>query len=268
MAGFDYDFTRGDICWTTTPYTAIALQELPCIEMIGYEQTWSAVIENINAWLVRFKNAKAGGNPYEGLYLGAKGTAYKLPYFNEYHHGVSQSWGMGQGGPVGDIVKNLTDSVETIAKIWKPAAGILSPQSYEGGTPSTYSFTFNLINTNNGAGDNIKYNVIQNQLFLEQFITDNLHGMNGCLSVTPPLIYEVYIPGVRFCPAAVVSGLTVNNKGTMNKGISDLLPNYIYPDAWEVTVSITELMVESKTIYGDAIKGSADRSGFTTKVFP
>ena len=256
--GFTKDFTT-DIVWTTTPYSNGALQELPCIEMIGYQQTWSAVIENVNAWMKRFKNAKEGGNPYEGLYVGTPGNSYKLPYFSEHHHAISQGWGTGQGGPVGEVIQNITNFAETIAKTILPAAGILSPQSYEGGTPFTYSFTFNLINTTDKG-------VSKNKEFLEMFIKDNLHGMNGCLSITPPLIYEVYIPGVRFSPAAVVSGLTVNNKGTMNK--NTIGSNYIYPDAWEVTVSITELIVESKTIYNDAIQGKSDSKQFTTRVFP
>lgn len=274
MAGFYTDFTSQNdtgICWTTTPYTALALGELPCVEMWGYEQTWSAVIENINAWMERFKNASAGGNPYKGLYVGEPRNNYKLPYFNEYHHAISQSWGAGSG-PVGDYVKQLTDFAETIAKVVLPAAGILTPQSYEGSNAGTYSFSFNLINTYAGAGNELPSNILKNKRFLQQFISDNLHAMNGCLSITPPLIYEVYIPGVRWSPAAVVSSLTVNNKGTMNNnkgGIIEGLPsNYIYPDAWEVTVGITELINESKSIYNDAISNiPAADSIITTKVF-
>jgi hypothetical protein len=268
MGAFTFDFTANDICWTTTPYTAKALNELPCVEMFGYEQTWSAVIENINAWMERFKEAGAGGNPYKGLYVGTPKTKYKLPYFNEYHHAITQGWGAGQG-PVGDATKKITDFAETLSKVILPAAGILVPQSYEGGSPGTYSFSFNLINTNAGVGNQMEDNVVNNRLFLEQFITDNLHGMNGCLSVTPPLIYEIYIPGVRWSPAAVVSGVTVNNKGMMNKGIfPDLSPNYIYPDAWEVTVAITELINESKSIYKDAVSEAGGIGGMIkTRVF-
>jgi hypothetical protein len=269
------DFTKNQICWTTTPYTQGALSELPFVEMYGHEQTWSAVIGNINAWMARFNDAKEGGNPYKGLYVGDLKSVYVLPYFNEYHHAITQGWGAGQG-PVGEMTKKLTDFAETLAKVVLPAAGILVPQSYEGGTPGTYSFSFNLINTNAGVGSDgtIRTNIEKNKQFLESFIKDNLHGMNGCLSVTPPLIYEIYIPGVRWSPAAVVSGLTVNNKGMMNLNRNGLIPglpaNYIYPDAWEVTVAVTELINESKTIYNDAITDSAGvvvGSKLTTRVF-
>ena len=271
MAGFFTDFTTNDICWTTTPYSEKALQNVPSIEMWGWEQNWSAVITNIHNWFKKIQTGSASSNPYAGLYMGTFKRAYKLPYFNEYHHATQQSWGAGQG-PVGDSIQEGMKLIETTAKTFMPQAGILVPQSYEGSTPATYSFSFTLINTSHGAGKEAEDHVMGNRIFLEQFIEDNLHAMNGYLSITPPLVYEIYIPGIRWCPAAVVSSLTVNNKGTMNKNIGgtlfpDIDENYIYPDAWEVTVGITELISESKQLYKDSIKGSMNKSNITTKAF-
>ncbi|MDD4110022.1 MAG: hypothetical protein PHS54_00550 [Clostridia bacterium] len=268
-----FDFTRGDICWTTSPYNSIGLQEMPCIEMYGWQQTWSSTIASITRWLTRVKNLSDLGNPYEALYLGKPSNVYKLPYFSESHHNTTQKWEE-NNGPLGEEVKKLTDFTEVVAKTILPAAGILFPKAYAGSNPYSYNFTFNLINTNagNGLSNEIEENVIKNQRFLESFIRDNLHGMNGSLSITPPLIYEIYIPGVRWSPAAVVSNFVVNNKGTLNKNKFGLIGtkakrDYIYPDAWEVTIGITELINESKSIWDDAINGNGGLDNITTRVF-
>lgn len=271
MVGFFADFmSKGNdgICWSATPYSSDALTEMPSIEMYGYTQTFSGVAAGISNWLEKFKEGKGS---YKGLYLGDPTRNYRLPYFNEYHHAVQQSWGAGQG-PIGEKMQQAYNFMETAAKVVLPQAGILTPQSYEGSTPATFSFSFFLINTVHGSGDDVVSNVIKNKKFLEQFIHDNLHAMNGYLAITPPLIYEVFIPGVRWSPAATVSSLTVNNKGTLNQNHGNILPgmpkNYIYPDAWEVTVGITELIAESQQIYDEVGKaGSGGYGSIGVKVF-
>jgi hypothetical protein len=246
-----YDFVNRDICWTNTPYTPNVLQGLPSIEMIGYEQQWSTAITNINNWASRIATG-TWSNPYIGLYAGLYVRTYRLPFFNEFHHNITQSWEP-NNGPIGDFVQAGVKIAETAAKALLPAAGILYPQSYAGSSSTEYPFTFYLINTNAGNGDNgdIIANIRKNKDFLETFIKDNLHAQNNALSVIPPLIYEVYIPGVHWSPASVVARLTVNNKGTLNKYVIDNL-NYIVPDAWEVTVTIKDLINESKSLWADA----------------
>jgi hypothetical protein len=257
---FYTDFTtNGDhgICWTTTPYNSETIQQVPYIEMFGYQQDWSAMVAGINTWFTRFKNiGDENANPYENMYLGTEVHAYKLPYLQEYHHNISQSW-QENTGPVGEATQELTKYVETAARAFLPAAGILYPKSYAGSQAASYTVSFNLINTYAGDGNGISDNVKKNKRFIEQFIMDNLHNQNGALSIVPPLIYEVYIPGIRWSPVAVVDGLTVNNKGTMNVNKDGIIisqpENYIYPDAWEVTFSIKELINESRKIWKDAI---------------
>jgi hypothetical protein len=274
----NYDFRKqgaGSICWTNTPYTPEALREIPYIEMVGYQQDASAAMTSIERWYGRALDTLNGkgpilDNPYLGLYSGKKTNTYVLPFLNEYHHNITQNWAPNDG-PLGDTVKGLYDMIEAAGKAFLPAAGIIYPKSYGGSVPANYTFTFNLINTNTGGGQDTRIHILHNEAFLRQFIEDNLHNMNGSLSVTPPLIYEILIPGVRWSPAAVVSGLTVNNKGTMNLNIghrySSIAENYIFPDAWEVTVSITELINESKDIYIDSSPKSGPSNKINTKVF-
>ena len=265
-----YDFSNDDICWTTTPFSKAALEQMPYIEMFGYQQNWSAAIISVRTWFDRFMSLKSGGNPYKNMYMGTPSTKYKLPFFNEYHHSTSQNWQENQG-PLGAQVKELTDIGETVGKAIFPAAGILFPKSYAGANASSFSFSFNLINTNAGSGadNSIPAIVKKNKQFLEQFIKDNLHNQNGAMAVIPPLIYEIYVPGVRWSPAAVVQSFNINNKGTLNRNKGQIIPglpeNYIFPDAWEVTINITELINETRNIYEDAISGNASIDGGVIK---
>lgn len=252
-----YDFRKKQICWTTTPYSTQALNEMPYVEMIGYQQDWSQTIAAINNW---FKRATDGvPNPFTGLYMGTPADTYILPYFSEYHHEITQNWQENQG-PLGPAVAEALQFAENVAKAFLPAAGVVTPRSWAGGGAASYSFTVNLINTNGGANPDaeIPNGIEKNRAFLESFIKANLHEPSGALSLIPPLIYEVYIPGVRYSPAAVVSNLSVKNKGSLNTNVQGTgVKNYVYPDAWEVTVTVTELITETKGIYGDSIKGRA-----------
>jgi len=250
-----WDFQIGDIIWSTTPYDNAALAELPFVDMVGYQQTHSAAMENIKAWITRTAGV---GNPYQDLYTGEEKMSMRLPYFNEYHHNISQNWEENQGA-LGPQVKAATDLAQNIASVLKPAAGILFPKNYAGSQESSYSFTFYLINTYGGADPalEIKKNVEKNKEFIENLIAASLHAQENSIVVQPPYIWEVYIPGVRWSPAAVVNSLVVNNKGTMNRGgVFDLPGTYIFPDAWEVTIGIRELINESRSIYEDATRNA------------
>ena len=269
-AGFDFDFSSiGDngICWTTTPYTSDALAELPCIELYGYQQQWSAAVTNIQTAPKRITETnKEGGNPYYGLYSGTPATKYKLPFFSEEHHGISNTWEENQG-PLGNAIKEGVDLIKNATAVVAAGAGVLMPKSFSSPTPATYSFSFHLINTNAGNGGGISTNIAKNKKFLESIIRDNLHDQSNAAVVQPPLIYEIYIPGIRWSPASVISGLSVKNKGTMNNntgGIIQGLPSYyIYPDAWEVTVTVNELIAETKMLFNNI--NSGPYNNITTK---
>lgn len=259
---FDFRDPDKGFCWTTTPYTRTGLNHVPFIELVGYQQEWSAAISNINNWYRRIKD---NSNPYRGLYLGKPANSYILPYLSEDHHSIGQNWQENKG-PLGPALTEATEVAVNMAKAFLPAAGVLTPQSYAGQSPGTYNVTFNIINTNGGADPKQMHKTVRkNKAFLENLIKDNLHSLEGALTVLTPLIYEVYIPGIRFSPAAVISSLSVKNKGTMNLNTSRILPelasNYVFPDAWEVSITILELITESRLTYGDSIsnrESSAD----------
>jgi len=140
----------------------------------------------------------------------------------------------------------------------------LYPKSYAGATEYAYEVAFHLINTTGGSEDITKKNIEKNKQFLEAFIKQNLHVQQNTLTITPPCLYEAYVPGVRWSPVCVVSNLSVTNKGTLNR--MPEFGNYIIPDAWEVRIQFRELINESRDIYGEAIRGAESIDNITVRV--
>jgi len=244
--GKTFDFTQQGGAntprWTASDYTATALNNIPWVYMIEYYQEYGQLVTCMNNWAEKI--ATGAKDAYKGLYLGTgTGNTYKLPYFVDYHHTTSQNWQENQGG-VGGAIAEVGNVVENIAKAFKPSAGIVYPKSWAGTNENSYNITFDLINTVNPADD-----IVKNFTFLKTIVGQSLHTQEDVLTITPPCLYEVLVPGIRWAPAAVISGLTIVNKGTMTR-----TANYgIVPDAWGITITIRELINESFNIFDAAV---------------
>lgn len=245
--GTTYDFfTKGDSTprWTASDYTAEALNNMPYVQMIEYYQEYGQILNGINNWAAK---VEAGfRDAYKGLYLGkATGNSYKIPFFENYHHGTSQNWQENQGG-IGGKLAELGNMVENVGKAFLPSAGIVYPKSWAGTSENSFPIAFDLINTVNPEID-----IPKNFKFLKTIVGQSLHTQEDVLTITPPCIYEVLIPGIRWAPAAVISNLNIINKGTMTRTTQW----GIVPDAWGVTITIRELINESYNLFNAAVPG-------------
>jgi len=248
----EFDFRKkggeGSFVWTANDFDPfIAHNEFPYIQMIEYEQDFSTLLGNLNFWRRKIDDPK---DAYRGLYLGSPtGNVYYLPFFMESHHQIGQLWQENRA-PLGPAMAAVQNAVENVAKAYFPSAGIVYPRSYAGSNEYAYDVRFHLLNTIKEEG------MASNKFFLETLIQQNLHVQHNVLTITPPCLYEVYIPGIRWSPVAVVSNLTITNKGVLNRLPEAGYTNYIVPDAWEVHMQIRELINESRDIYLDAIQGA------------
>jgi len=252
-----YDFREKNMICFANQSDKKALYEIPHAELVEYDVDQSIVVNNINYIIHHIKFAKE--DPvwtYKGLYMGTKtGNRYIVPYLEQFHHSVTSNWDDpgGTGIPGLSQAENL---LTKISKIMKPAAGILYAKQFTGTTEAAYSLRFNLINTANDE------NAIQNNFsFITKLLHQNLHNQTSYSAVQPPCLYEVYIPGVRYCPVASLS-ITVTNVGTLNKWKTTVIP-----DAWSVIINIRELLSESQQIYEDCVKGLRDASDVNIHVF-
>ena len=184
-------------------------------------------------------------DPYSNLYaVGDKGNTYILPYYSTYHHIVQNNWGENKG-TVGDVWEKASNFVAEWAKAIYPSAGIEGQKTFEGSTPASYQFTFQLLNT---VGDT-EANINKNKSLIRAMINNNLLDKLDVIAVRPPAICSVRIPGVRGNTVAVLQTINVENLGQVNR-----IGGENVPDAYQVTITVQELLTESRQIFADELK--------------
>lgn len=247
------DDNGGDVVnkyrWTVSK-SETALDQTPRIEIQEFQQNVSSIQQSIKYWANQGKvfgesGFKQTADPYAGLYSvekGKPGNTYTFPFFSTYHHAISNAWGENKG-VMGSIGKGVIDAVTMGARAVFPSAGIESAKSWEGSTPAAYSFTFHLFNTVEPLTD-----IPKNKKLIEALINNNLLDKIDAISIRPPAICKITIPGVRGTTVGVMSTIEVSNVGQIN-----YMEKENVPDAYEITISIQELLTESRQIWGNQL---------------
>jgi hypothetical protein len=229
--------------------------DVPYILLTEYEQDVSTLWTQLYYWYNAAKDMTEeftkSNNPYKDLYH-ARPTkiTYKLPYFQEYDHFISQTWEKNKGLFNHPVVADLLGMVGNVAKFFKAAPGVSvnQPQVWSGASNASYNIRFILFNTINTDKNNPLSDIIKNKKFKRRLQMSTLHDQRTAILASPPAIFEVKIPGIRYSPAAVINQLSVTNLGQMN-----LIDGENVPDAYVFDIQITELIVESRQILNDAI---------------
>jgi hypothetical protein len=232
---------------------------IPYIELIEFEQDVAAMYASLQHWYLQAKQAINKGenpesnNPYKGMYSGIPtDTKFILPYFENYDHNLSQNWVPSKGILEMPIADMLTKGIEGLAKVFMaaPGANINKPRIWDGSSPQSYSINFHLFNTNTVNKEQIK----KNQAFKRRLLMSTLHDQRNAILISPPALFIVKIPGIRYSPAAVISNLVVENVGQMN-----LIDGENIPDAYKFSITITELITESRQILDASTKGTFEK---------
>lgn len=235
--------------WTVTK-SETALLQTPRIEIQEFQQNVSSIQQSIKYWANQGKvfgesGLKQTADPYESLYSvekGQPGNTYTFPFFSTYHHAIQNAWGENKG-VMGSIGKGAIDAVTTGARAIFPSAGVESAKSWEGSTPASYSFTFHLFNTVDPLKD-----IPKNKKLIKALINNNLSDKIDVISIRPPAICKITIPGVRGTTVGVMSTIEVSNVGQIN-----YIERENVPDAYEISISIQELLTESRQIWGNKL---------------
>lgn len=254
-----YDVVK-DYKWTFTQSSNRPEGKIPYIQLTEYEQDLSTLYAQLAYWINNLKTTGAGKDisPYENLYHALPtGTVFKFPYYEGYDHQIMQKWGQSKGLQDFSLVEKTLQLVGAAAKALQMAPGttVNQPRVWSGADAVTYPVTFKLFNTD--SEEDIARNVDLKQRL--QFST--LHDQRSAILASPPALFEVYIPGIRYSPAAVISNLAVTNVGQMN-----LWNGMNIPDAYEITITIAELITESRQILKAAIDGDFTKVRAITEV--
>ena len=247
-----------DYDWTATPTNN--RHDVPYIVLTEYEQDLANIWASLYYWGNQLKVEGLGNvdSPYEGLYsMTPTGTVFTIPYFETYDHGTTQNWNQNRAilsFPIADII-GATIEKFSIATQQTVGTNVNSPRIWEGSTPNTYMITFHLFNTI------AKDSVEKNKKLKRRLQMSALHNQKNIMYITPPAIFTVNIPGIRYSPAAVISNLTTTNVGQMN-----LIDGENIPDAYSIAITITELVTESRQIFDAAVTGDFSKVSVQTDV--
>jgi len=243
----------GDYAWTLSP-SHTRQKDVPQIILIEHEQSVCTLWAQLSRFIYSV-NPPPNENVYKDLYFSKPtGTTFYLPYFEPYNHNLAQSWIESKGVYDYNLVKNMTDAYVVLQKAAQNTVGakVNLPYMWNGSQPISYTINFHLFNTT-GNDDDIKANLN----FKDRILMSTLHDQRTILLASPPALFEVIVPGIRVCPAAVISQLNINNVGQMNQWDKSSLNRnrMIIPDAWEFNITIQELITESRQIYQASRKG-------------
>ena len=200
--------------------------------------------------------------PYERLYeTSPTGWKYRLPFFDDNFRNISNAWGSAANmsilGGVASAAQSVANFASQIGNIAEPGTYIEKIPGYTfGGGKKSVQVSFPLINTRT-------YDeVIRNWQLIFLLTYQNLPNRVSRSMIIPPVIYEALIPGTWYSKYCYISNLTVSFIGarrkmklripTVTKNVLDdfLLGQTdietIVPDAYNVTMTVSELFAEAQ----------------------
>lgn len=215
--------------------------------------------------------------PYHNMYTtNPTGFRYLLPYFTGNHHQLINSFSTDKGetgSGLGSGLMSLGEQMsETVANISKGVSmNIVEPGSYIekskffnfSGREKTYQFAFPLSNSRNHPGMNATDSISRNWQLLFLLIYQNSPNRMSRDLILPPAIYEAHIPGVWYSKYSYISQLDIKFLGTRRMGEVNIPTlggstariQSIIPDAYLVSIGVTELVSESQNMLYHMSKG-------------
>lgn len=271
--------------WTLSKFR----DEVPRIKLVEYQITRNQQLYNIGRKgksLTTNYNSSDRVDPYAGIYKADPTSfSYIFPHYDKNLINTSNSWDSKVPSEGVSLQKGLLDTlsnfVSTVAKEVhinadfnrtddaliklrgvegpteaSPFAGIEQPLFYSGTTRNKYTIKFPLFN--NTSIDDIK----RNHDFIRLFTYQNLKDRTSPATYSPPVFYKVVnVPGYMGSmgpkPAVWVSNFNVQNIGAVRAidiGIGNNT-KVATPEAFLVTIELTELIADSKQIFLGYLSG-------------
>lgn len=242
--------------WSVNSPTQDFIEEVPTIILTEYQSNSGPLLEDLEYTFKAVEGAVdtvlAGKevNPYLTIYNGVlTGNVYQLPFFSTYNHTMSSNWGDPDSSA--EWTAKIRETIGKVGGVFQ--RGIVEKRRvWKGATPASYAFTFTLYNTFKPYED-----IPKNLQFIRTLIHNNLADRTSFATLLPPCFYKLEIPGVRYAPIASLDGVDVQNIGQVNRkvlSLPDMNGDYKdvavnVPDAWEITISVSEIHNESRDIY-------------------
>lgn len=232
-------------------------------------------------------------DPYEEIFPDSPTSLkYIFPYFTkEYMKLQSAEWAMvdkisktaGEAATgsskvlgafsekAGELVGGLQSAMsfvtsigETALKLQYPLVGANDrPRVFASHSERSITIDFPLYNTLHESDWK------KNRLFLQVMMSQNLFIKRDFMTGLPPVFYRVLVPGQYFSFASSVTNIDVQNLGNVRMMYEDNQTGpgkgIIVPDAWQVSITLTELTMPSLNQYQAAITPVAYNRVVVTK---
>jgi hypothetical protein len=255
--------------WTLSPPKSF--DEVPYITLVEYEVDESSIVTQFSYYASAVSNAVTRDtdmlSPYENLFPRTKtGNIYKFPYFSDVNFEVNTPvWqSLDTLGDLGNAGKSLIGTLfgkgaaETAGNIGStignigmgamaaayPKIGIMDrPRLWQSHDFRTINIKFPLFNT---------YDVNdweKNRGLCWMLTNANLYLKRDFITSIPPVYYELEIPGQHYSYASCVTNLTIYNRGNMRMLQSGNGKSSVVPDAYEVNLTLTDMVMPSKNLF-------------------
>lgn len=259
--------------WTLTDLNkSTSLQDTPFITLKGWNVTETSIKTQLEFYGKGLYDLISSSNgdpmaPYQELFPKDNPTPYiyKFPYFSDVNFEVnSPAWtsldivegankaGEALGGFLfGDAGRQAASALlQGTAKAGmgflaatNPKVGIFDrPKLWSNHEYRTITIKFSLFNTYEP--DDWE----KNRQLCYDFVKENLYFKQNFITGVPPVFYDVLIPGQYYSYASAVTNLNVLNRGNMRmlKDKTGLPCNV--PDAYEVNIQLTDLVMPSQNL--------------------
>lgn len=216
------------------------------------------------------------------------GWSYTLPYFSKTQYEINTpTWekvdGIGQamsdaaggaadiatkmgGERLASLIKGTTAAANAVAagaelalKGVSPLVGVVDrPRIFTQHSERSVTIQFPLYNTFNAR--DWKWN----KEFYYVFATQNLFNKRDFVTGLPPVWYRVLVPGQYFSHASCVTNFNVENLGNVRTIQDDNGVLCVVPDAYQISITLTEMLMPSVNQFQALINGDA-RSRVTVR---
>lgn len=246
-----------DYKWTTT--TGNYLNEVPRIYAKTYEINTNEALDSLANWGSAIANVSGDYKQYyDGLHRGNKKEDWVFPFFDDKVRSFTNEWGdslkvstdgsvaagTGWAQAAGDVIKTLATTSGQLQSLIgavvpglnaQPGSLFEPPKFYQySASDSALSVDFVLINTESQGDAENNYKVVK------QLIEENRFSRSVGLTVAPPYLWEVTVPGYRSIRWASCNvDVTLLGKRLM-------VGNKIIPEGYRVSLSFNSLYTEPK----------------------
>ena len=258
--------------------------EVPYVRLIEYKCNESIIGKQLNFYL---NLATSGGTEqeildvYKGVFSKENPTdfSYWFPYFSGTGFELrTQEWKSldSVGDSLGAISEGATDlmaslgaekfanGAQILSKVGGAVAGVGKlgiqatnsvvnvfdrPRVFIGHDNRSINISFPLYNTVN------ETDWQDNRDLIYLLMSQNLFNKRDYITGVSPVFYDVYIPGQYYCYAAAMTDIKVENLGNQRLLYGDM----IVPDAYYVSLTLTEMVMPSKNQFEAITNGAAKK---------